>query len=261
MLALAEPLTRSHRCVLPDQRGSGGSRVDAEDDLLGLHVDRLIEDIEALRVELGEERLRLVGWSWGAVLALMYGAVHPQRIERIAAIAPGPIPMELVEVYRANLLRPLNAEERARYVQLAEDMDQALHVGDAVAFRALNRELVILSSRVWFFSPEKAADFVDSYLDLAGDPYNAARVNRTILSSLGEFPAWDRMGAWEAPTLVVYGYQDFEPITQAHTIQEWVPQTRIVFINECGHYPWLEQPGRLYHELQNFFSAHPANEA
>ncbi len=52
--------------------------------------------------------------------------------------------------------------------------------------------------------------------------------------------------------LVVHGYQDFEPVTQAYTLRELVPQTRIAFLNECGHVPWLEQPDRLLEVLLPF---------
>ncbi len=246
---LAELLAGEYRCVLADQRGSGCSNVD---DLNGLHVDQLVEDIEALRVHLRSEHLTLVGWSWGAALAMLYGAAHPERISGIAAIAPGPILWHLVEVYRANQLRPLNAEERLVHARLTEQMDDALRFQDAPRFRALDRQLVELTIRTWFYEPQKAREFLTTYLATAGDPYNAALVSRQILGSLGEFSSWDRLGAWRAPTLVVYGYQDFEPITQAYLIKDWAPQTQLAFINECGHYPWLEQPEQLSAALRTF---------
>jgi pimeloyl-ACP methyl ester carboxylesterase len=40
-----------------------------------------------------------------------------------------------------------------------------------------------------------------------------------------------------APAMVMYGYQDYEPITQAYLIKDHIPQTRITFIDECGHIP------------------------
>ena len=251
---LAEPLTREYRCILPDQRGSGGSAVESL-DADTLHINRLIEDIEDLRQHLGQQRLRLIGWSWGAALALLYGAVHPDCLEQVAAIAPGPIPWELLDVYHANRVRSLTAEERTLHADLSDQMERALRAEDAASYRALNRQLVALSIRAWFYSPEQASAYLETYLDLAGDTYNAALISDRILGSLGEFTAWDRLGAWEAPTLVLYGYQDFEPITQAYTIQQWAPQTQIVFLNECGHYPWLEQPDRFYAELHAFLES------
>lgn len=69
---------------------------------------------------------------------------------------------------------------------------------------------------------------------------------------MGEFGAWEGIGAWDAPTLVLYGYQDFEPITQAYMLKEWIPQARLAFLNECGHYPRLEQPEAFYAEVGAF---------
>jgi len=79
-------------------------------------------------------------------------------------------------------------------------------------------------------------------------------VGRHVLASLGTFEGWARIGAWAAPTLVLYGYQDFEPITQAYTLREWIPQAELVFIDECGHYPWLEQPDATFAALRAFLA-------
>ena len=57
-----------------------------------------------------------------------------------------------------------------------------------------------------------------------------------------------------APTLVLYGYQDFEPITQAYLLRERLPQAELVFLNECGHVPWFEQPGEFYRVLGVFLA-------
>ena len=34
--------------------------------------------------------------------------------------------------------------------------------------------------------------------------------------------------------------------------RERIPQTRICFLNKCGHNPWLEQPEAFYRELGEF---------
>lgn len=42
-----------------------------------------VEDLEALRVEAGAERLTLVGISYGTEVALAYARAHPDRVERL----------------------------------------------------------------------------------------------------------------------------------------------------------------------------------
>ncbi len=106
--------------------------------------------------------------------------------------------------------------------------------------------------RVQFYDPAKARAYRSEYLEQVGITHKIARIERSVIGTLGEFRGWDKIGAWQAPTLIVYRYQDFEPITQAFTLKEWIPQARLSFLNECGHWPWLEQHESIYDELQAF---------
>lgn len=259
MRALAEPLGARFRCVLPDQRGTGGSVLGAMDAAM-LHVDRLVDDIEALRLAIGEERLRLVGWSWGATLALLYSAAYPERVERLAMVAPGPITLEAIEVYQANQVRGLTAIERARRAELVAAMDAAYAAGERDRYRAAHADLAMLILRLSFFDPRQAEAFLPEYLAQYGDPFGAALVERHVLASVGDFAHWDRVGAGDAAALLIYGYQDIEPITQAYALREWMPRLRLAFLNECGHWPWLEQPERFYAQLTPFLAGEGGDE-
>ncbi|WP_084534176.1 alpha/beta fold hydrolase [Paraburkholderia dilworthii] len=70
-------LTR-FRVVLIDQRGTG--RSTPRGGVRRNRTDRLIEDIEAVRAQLGIERWGVLGGSWGAALALAYAGQHPQSV-------------------------------------------------------------------------------------------------------------------------------------------------------------------------------------
>ena len=100
-------LSKRFDLVSYDQRGTGGSGVlrcralerdarlrstAAGEDCAGrLGARRAfyttrdsVEDIEAVRKELGVEKLTLFGISYGTKLALAYARVHPDHVERIA---------------------------------------------------------------------------------------------------------------------------------------------------------------------------------
>jgi proline iminopeptidase len=67
-----------YRIVLFDQRGAGQSTAFAElDNTTTWH---LVDDIEAIRTQLGIERWVVFGGSWGSTLALAYAQTHPQRV-------------------------------------------------------------------------------------------------------------------------------------------------------------------------------------
>ena len=66
-----------YRIVIFDQRGAGRSAPYAE--TRDNTTPHLIADIERLRLHLGIGRWLVFGGSWGALLALAYGIVHPDR--------------------------------------------------------------------------------------------------------------------------------------------------------------------------------------
>src|SRR5206468_12737448 len=70
-----------------DQRGGGRSPVP-RDTPVGWREH--VADLEALRDRWGLPRLTLAGYSWGGLLALLYAAEMPDRLERLALISPAP---------------------------------------------------------------------------------------------------------------------------------------------------------------------------
>jgi proline iminopeptidase len=70
---------KKFRIVLHDQRGAGRSRPFAE--LRENNTQNLVEDINRLRAHLKiEDKILLVGGSWGSTLALAYAEAHPERV-------------------------------------------------------------------------------------------------------------------------------------------------------------------------------------
>ncbi len=248
---LAELLAPSYRCVLADQRGSGRSTVRSWAPET-FDVRHFVADVDALREHLGTPRIRVVGHSWGGVLALLYAVTHPDRVERVALLAPGPLFLDGVAAFRPNQLYPLTAAERERLAELEAQRSAARARGDRRACAALGAAVTQVLHRVRFFDPRIAEASLPAALDAAGDAYDAWRVEEAVLPSVGRWPHWHELDRLAAPVLVVHGYQDFEPVTQAYTLRELVPQTRIAFLNECGHVPWLEQPDRLLEVLLPF---------
>lgn len=85
-----EPLAARDRSVIfYDARGSGASDLIADPSLLT--ADHHVRDVEALRVHLGAPRISLVALASGAPLAARYAALHPDHVERLVLVNPGPL--------------------------------------------------------------------------------------------------------------------------------------------------------------------------
>ena len=70
-----------YRVVVFDQRGAGRSRPFASID--NNTTQKLIGDIEQLRVALGIRRWLVFGGSWGSTLALAYSQTHPDAVTEL----------------------------------------------------------------------------------------------------------------------------------------------------------------------------------
>ncbi|MEU6234349.1 alpha/beta hydrolase [Kitasatospora sp. NPDC047058] len=79
-------LSAHRRLIVLDPRGTGRSAVPA--DPASYRCDRLVGDVEALRVHLGLDRFDLLAHCAGANLAAQYVARHPERVGRLALITP-----------------------------------------------------------------------------------------------------------------------------------------------------------------------------
>lgn len=80
-------LGASRRLVLLDPRGVGSSADPV--DPASFRVDRLVRDVESLRVDLGLDQMDLLAHSAAANLATLYAAACPEHLSALILVTPG----------------------------------------------------------------------------------------------------------------------------------------------------------------------------
>src|SRR5207249_740851 len=107
-------LARGRTLLYYDQRGGGRSPV-GRDTPVGWREH--VADLEALRRHWSIDRLTLLGYSWGGLLAVLYWLEHPQRVERLALVSPAPARAawraEFERRFAARMADPKRARARA----------------------------------------------------------------------------------------------------------------------------------------------------
>jgi proline iminopeptidase len=73
--------------VFIDHRGSGLSKKTHQKEYT---LENNIEDIEALRIHLGLEKICLLGTSYGGMVAQGYATRYPKRLEKLILVATAP---------------------------------------------------------------------------------------------------------------------------------------------------------------------------
>jgi len=223
--ALAEPGRR--RLFYYDQRGSGRSALDAGVRPGGWQAH--VADLEAVREHLERDRLELLGYSWGALLAMLYAIEHPSRMARLALVSPAPAALRE---------RTLMKERMAAALQrpAVEEMRRTLDPAD-------RRARFALAVSSYFVDPRRALELSPFVVKQAAED--------AIWRSLGDYDLRPRLRELDVPSLVVHGREDPIPIETAQATADALG-AELVTLPACGHVPYVEAPAPLFAALRRF---------
>lgn len=242
------PLADTHRVIHYDQRGSGRSSLVSGAD--ALDARRFADDLEAVRLHFGLERLTLLGHSWGAAVAALYAMRHPQRVERLVLV--GPMPLRLEALTRSFALVRQSGD--AEWQRLLRARGQALlaNPGDADACRAFYD--------TWFtpFFGNAAARTRSRGDFCAGTPESRrnkpANVDRYTVPSLGEFDWRGELRDVTSPALILHGSADVIPSDSSREWAAALPNARLALLDGIGHFPYLEAPEQFFPMVNAFLA-------
>jgi proline iminopeptidase len=225
-----------------DQRGGGRSRTNA---LEVITWKTQVRDLAAVVREFELGAPTIVGYSWGALLALLYAAeaARDPSIPAPAILAlvdPAPISRRHRDVFEREFTRRQNGPDVAR---LREELAASgLRARDADAYRQRNFELSVAG---YFANTVSARDLTPFRI--------SARVQQSVWESLGEFDlaADGRLASIRARTLITHGRQDPIPLASSEECARAMG-ARLVIMENCGHVPYVEQPAALFAALDSF---------
>jgi len=244
VLPIADFLPASYQRVFLEQRGTGRSRVALTSETMTLH--NVVEDLEGLRVHLKRERLFLVGHSWGGMLAMAYAAAHPNRIDKMILIGPGGPTLEFTRRFSDNIRMRLHPEdlEAERSWQDAEKRGVDADKATLEAIRAVTPG--------YFFDREKGLAFGRQLSD--GTAH--VKVNQLLFEDMAKhYDSRPGLQKLDRPVLIVQGHQDPLGDKTAEDIHVAIKRSVVTYLDKCGHYPWLEQPGAFRKAIAQFLQS------
>ena len=192
--------------------------------------------------------MALLGHSGGSGLGLLYAQEHLEHLSHLILVGPGPLNSEMHKCYHANVDRMAYPTTPEEFASVRREYDQARSDGSGVP-REVDEALMRMWAPIIFYSRDNATRFIDLYMKSGG--YLRHAQSPTNFEREIQLSNANRI---KSPTLVVYGYQDYEPITQAYLIKDKIPQTEIAFLNKCGHMPWVDRPEEYFEVIDLFLS-------
>jgi pimeloyl-ACP methyl ester carboxylesterase len=227
-------LAERYRVIMPDNRGSGRTRVPEDD---GVRTpQRWAADIELLLDGLGLDRVHLVGASMGGLLVQEFALTRPERLRSLTVMCstPGgdygvPIPEETLRIL------------------VAGQAPGATSAQQQASLRA------IAHPRSFETCPERLERYEADKNTWAHSPEEIARRQ----AGMGGWESFTRLPDLCVPTLVMTGDADvLVPPGNAEIIAGRIPGAELVTIPDTGHVFMIEAPDAVNAALLEFLGKH-----
>jgi pimeloyl-ACP methyl ester carboxylesterase len=226
MAPVARGLAARFHVLEPFQRRGGAGPLTVAQHVADLHA--------VIGLHAPNNRPSLVGASWGAMLALAYGAAHPETIGPLVLVGCGTFDVSARAIFKKTM---------------AERMDDATQTRLRQAER-LNRDKALKASAealtpIYSYDPITSAHADD---EVDAQAHDETWNDMLRLQAEGFYPA--AFAAIKSPVLMVHGTFDPHPGRLIRAgLQPHLPQLEYCELDRCGHYPWLER-----HAADRFFS-------
>jgi pimeloyl-ACP methyl ester carboxylesterase len=207
-----------------------GARYDA-----GYFAAAVIDLLDAL----GVDRAHLIGNSLGGRVALEVGLRQPDRVDRLALLAPS-------LAWRRD--RPW-----ARVVKLMRPELGLVQLAPRPVVDGIVRRIIPGADDGW--TAAGVDEFLRAYLTPAGRAAFYAAARQIYLEEPhGEAGFWTRLRSLEPGALFVWGTRDrLVPISFERHVAEALLQARHVEL-DCGHVPQIERPRQPHAAIGDFFA-------
>jgi len=186
-----------------------------------------VADLDALREAWGLDRLVMVGYSWGGLLAQLYATEHPERVERLALVSPAPSWRAARDEFERcfaerNLAPALEAERRALRESSLRERDP----------EAYERRLFELAVVPYFYDPARARELT---------PFRVVgRTQQEVWRSLGDYDLRPSLQRLRLPAFVLHGEDDPIPIDASRETARLLG-AEFHALDRCGHCPHVER--------------------
>jgi proline iminopeptidase len=234
-----DSLARRRPVVFYDQRGVGRSPALTKAQTCTL-ADQ-IDDLEALRAQLGYARMDVLGHSWGGMLAMAYAARHPERIAHLILCDSGAPRFEDTKFLFADVFPEVN--EHIQGNAFAEQLRDTS--AEHVNFHLYQSMLAVDTTR-------RAA-----LRELALPPFVVA-VNEAILADYRRFDLGPELPKFRFPALVITGRFDANVAPSvAWKIHQAIPGSEFAVFERSGHLPFYEEPEAFVARVERFLAGRP----
>jgi proline iminopeptidase len=245
MAPIADQLSKSFQCILLDQRGTGKSLAQNY-DTTSINISATIEDIEFLRKHLGYEEWIVLGHSYGGLLASKYASVYPSSVSTIILVSTVGFNTSLWDYFGDNLWSRLLPSDK----ELAEYWNDSIIVANDFKRSRYEYQKAIMPA--YFYDRKNSLLYTQK---MKPEDWNID-VFRFIWRDMNKMDLSQISRSYNKPVFVLHGRQDPVGESIPLAVSQTYPNSKLVFIEQAGHLPWLEQPEIFTAAIISFLNNH-----
>lgn len=211
-----------------------------------LGIGAQIADLERIRRILGDQKLILIGSSFGGLLATFYAAEFPERVETLILVAPAdllvmpPPSGGLFEQVRQRL--PANMQtEYEEYLEEYFDFSGMFEKSEAEV-AAINHRFTTFYEQVYQSGAISRDESSETELIPEQGEAGGWMVQAQYFSLGKRHDYREAVKVVEAPVLVIHGAGDLQSVSASKRYAKEFPNSEFILIEEAGHFVFQEQP-------------------
>jgi proline iminopeptidase len=239
---VVEMIATEHTAILLEQRGTGRSMPTVLDST-SINEGLMIADLDALRKALGYSKWTLLGHSFGTFTAMRYAIAHPSETQALVLLATVP-PRSADDHFIDNYTSRFAPATLHRL----HEIDEALKSASPEEQKKLKLEEQKLATPPYFFNVENAKPL----LSQPGFPPTFEKVNGLLYPEMLHYDMTSGLKQLRMPVLIVQGRQDPLDLEEAGRTRDAIPGAKLVILERCGHFAWLEKADQLRNALLEF---------
>ena len=256
---IMDSLKSFYTCVLLHQRGAGRSKNIPINEKT-INIKSYLQDIELLRKKRNDQKIILLGISWGGLLAMNYSVVHPQNVSKLVLLCSAPPSYKIWDVlfdnqYVRRSVAELDSLEFLKNifsVKTDKELDSLKRVDPANKEVVAFKNFIAIHIRAMRYDRMKLPDnFEVFFTNFNFQPIPL--IDKEVMET-----KWDITAALKklnVPALIMYGRQDDQGESTFYLQKECLKNSTMHVIEKCGHLMWEDQPGEFYKTLIHYLTA------
>lgn len=270
--------------VYLDQRGCGESQhlqfanplAPTPQEARDYTFPNLIKDIEGVRDFLKVNTWYVLGHSWGGMLGIEYVAAHPEHVAGFI-IMDGLVSQPLTQDaildrlqarYEQKRIGSDPAQKASAESQLQNITMLRLTPPGPTRLEGVYQYLFALMNELYYARPQEAIPRGQQNLQEVTDKYHVSLSLMAAIEPQSALMLTERYATRDdrsllakitPPTLIINGKQDglITPAL-AELTHVGISKSKLLLYDDCGHFPFVEQPQKTTQAILTFIRATPA---